>query len=169
MQSVRKGKSRGVFKEHELYSNSYEQKARPHQLHPMLGCHRHSWKEKSLVKKVTPSSPFNWIPYFQPLSLPPILPLRSHLVNRKADVWQLHGHKNEVKIVWLRRIAAERFFFLLGEIRRASRKKTSLRRSEPLEWALTLIFSSLMFFDSRDGFCRKVGTARNIVLYRRLR
>ena len=43
------------------------------------------------------------------------------------------------------------------------------RRSEPLEWALTLIFSSLMFFDSRDGFCRKVGTARNLVLYRRLR
>ena len=125
VQNVRKWKSRGVFREHELDSNSYEQRARPHQLHPLLGCHRHSWKEKSLVKKVTPSSPFNWVPFFQPLSLPPILPLRSHLLNRKADVWQLHGHKNEVKIVWLRRIAAERFFFLLGEVRRASRKKTS--------------------------------------------
>ena len=42
VQSVGKGKSCGVFKEHELYSNSYEQRARPHQLHPLLGCHRHS-------------------------------------------------------------------------------------------------------------------------------
>ena len=40
VQSARKEKSRGVLKEHELYSDSYRLKGRPHQLHPLLGCHR---------------------------------------------------------------------------------------------------------------------------------
>ena len=48
VQSARKEKSRGVFKEHELYSNSYGLKGRPHQLHPLLGCH----------------PPFNWVSFF---------------------------------------------------------------------------------------------------------
>ena len=181
VQSVRKGKSCGVFKEHELYSNSYEQRARPHQLHPLLGCHRHSWKEKSLVKKVTPSSPFNWIPFFQPLSLPHS-PTPFTFVEPEGRcltvAWSQEWSENSVA----EENCSRAFFFPFGrspsrkskkKLVRATKKKKKIkmftRRSEPSEWALTLIFSSLMFFDSRDGFCRKVGTARNIVLYRRLR
>lgn len=95
---------------HTLYSNSLGPKARPHQLHPLLGCHRTLEKRRTYLRR--------WLLHLlsteslffthHPPSLPPFC---SHVLNRKIDVWKLHGHKNKMKIVWQRRTAAERFFF----------------------------------------------------------
>ena len=68
VQSAKKEKSRGVFKEHELYSNSYGLKGRPHQLHPLLGCHRALEKRRWFLHLLSTES------LFPPIVSPPPLP-----------------------------------------------------------------------------------------------
>ena len=68
VQSARKEKSRGVLKEHELYSDSYRLKGRPHQLHPLLGCHRALEKRSWFLHLLSIESLFS--PLIPPLPSP---------------------------------------------------------------------------------------------------
>ena len=108
VQSARKEKSRGVFKEHELYSNSYGLKGRPHQLHPLLGCHRALEKRRWFLHLLSTESLFSPI-------VPPPFPLSVHICwtgRLMFESCMVTKKKKKLKIVWQRRIGTECFFLL---------------------------------------------------------
>ena len=106
VQSAKKEKSRGVFKEHELYSNSYGLKGRPHQLHPLLGCHRALEKRRWFLHLLSSES------LFPPIVPPPLpSPVPFTFVEPEGWCWCLKvawSHE-KMKIVW-QRIGTECFF-----------------------------------------------------------
>ena len=105
VQSAKKEKSRGVFKEHELYSNSYGLKGRPHQLHPLLGCHRALEKRRWFLHLLSTESLF-------PPIVPPPLPSPVPFTFVEPEGWCLKvaWSYEKMKIVWQRRIGTECFF-----------------------------------------------------------
>ena len=108
VQSAKKEKSRGVFKEHELYSNSYGLKGRPHQLHPLLGCHRALEKRRWFLHLLSSESLFPPI-----VSPPPPFPRSVHICWTRRLMFEscMVTRKNENSVAeknWNRV-----FFFLL--------------------------------------------------------